>query len=708
MPLHINPIPNGLSKGNLLRWVLDTGEARKQQVGSIEIRGPQAIVELPDSASQRVAKRLDGQALMGRTVQVWHEAEGSSGERSDHFEQLSRWLEMEGRAEIEQAAEWQREAGGQDSSTSLKDLLVREEDTGLGGYMFLTLGRHNPMQALPATQLSVGSPVQVTEQGDRPGERRRGVVTRLEKTQIEVALTKPFLNRDQPPPLRIDAAEDEIAMQRCRVALSKATHARGDRLSELRSILIGERAPQFDPLPQIQFLDQNLNDSQRAAIAFALSAQDVAIIHGPPGTGKTTTLVELIRQAVRRGDKILACAPSNLGVDNLFERLLDRGENAVRIGHTVRVLPHLRNRTLRILAQTHRDVRQVKSLRADAAALFRKTERSSRGGTDRQSRRTLFEEAKSLLNEARTTEAGIVEEILKGATVICSTNTGLDSALLGALRFDLVVVDEACQCTEPACWVPLLRAARLILAGDHCQLPPTILSNEAAREGFAVSMQERLVKLYGEPLSRRLLVQYRMHGQIMAFSSTEFYEGLLQAHESVVRHRLCDQPGVSEVELTTEPVLFIDTSGASYDEEKEPTGSSWRNPDEALLAVKKVRDLLDCGVQPSDIAVITPYTAQVRLVREQLGNDAVDVGSVDGFQGREKEAVIISLVRSNKTNEIGFLKDVRRMNVALTRARRKLIVIGDSATITSNPFYVRLLEHFDKIGAYHVVWEEEV
>lgn len=707
MPLHIHSIPNGLSKGNLLRWILDSNEVRKPQVGSIEFRGRQAVVELPDSAGQRVAKCLDGQALMGRKVQVWFAAEGTSPDRNDHFEQLTRWLEMEGRAELEQAAEWQREAGGRDSSTSLKDLVVREEDSGLGGYVLLTLGRRNPMQALPATRFSVGSPVQLTEQGHPPGERRRGVVTRVEKTQIEVALSKPFPSQDASPSLRMDAAEDEVSMQRCRAALSKAAHSRGDRLSELRLVLLGESDPRFDPLPDVPFIAANLNETQRAAIAFALSAKDVAIIHGPPGTGKTTTLVELIRQAVRRGDKVLACAPSNLGVDNLFERLLDCGEKAVRIGNPVRVLPHLRDRTLRALAQSHREVRQVKNLRTDAASLFRKADRSSRGSADRDSRRTLFAEAKALLDEARATEAGIIGEILNQATVICSTSTGLDADLLGATQFDLVVIDEACQSTEPACWIPLLRAERLVLAGDHCQLPPTILSQEASREGFSVSLQERLIQLHGDTLSRPLLVQYRMHEQIMRFSSSEFYEGLLQAHESVAHHRLCDLPGVREEELTSEPVLFIDTSGASYDEEKEPAGSSWRNPEEAALALTLVRNLLDCGVQASDIAVITPYTAQVQILREQCSHETVEIGSVDGFQGREKEAIILSLVRSNKTREIGFLKDIRRMNVALTRARRKLIVIGDSATITGDPFYARLLEHFDTVGAYHVVWEFE-
>jgi superfamily I DNA and/or RNA helicase len=704
MPLHVDSIPAMLSKGAVVRWILDTEEVKKPQVGSIEIRGRQAIIEVPESAGARLAKKLDGTTLMGRTVQVWFAAEASEQDATGHFQKLARWLDMEERAESERAAEWQG-AGDKDSSTGLRNLVIRNEDTGLGGYVLLTLGRRDPMQALPITQLTVGAPVRLAEQGPQAGDSRRGVITRIDKTELEVALNKPLTTEQDRPSFRIDAAEDEVAVQRSRSALSKACHARGDRLSELRDVCLGLREPQFDEAPPIQFLAADLNETQRVAIAFALAARDVAVIHGPPGTGKTTTLVELIRQAVRQGKKVLACAPSNLGVDNLFERLLECRENTVRLGHAARVMPHLRDGTLRALAAEHRDVRRVKQLRMEAAERFRKIDRPSTAGADRYA---LREEAQSLLAEARQAEQALVQEILDQADVICATNTGLDPDLLGARRFDLVVIDEACQCSEPSCWIPLGRAERVVLAGDHCQLPPTILSTAAAREGFNISLQERLVTLYGDRICRPLLVQYRMHEEIMRHSSATFYEGRLQAHASVASHRLCELPGVKEDELTTTAVRFIDTSGAGHTEEQEPAGPSLCNREEAALAVKKMQDLLACGVAPSAIAVITPYTAQVRLLRELIKTDAVEVGSIDGFQGREKEAVVISLVRSNPEKEIGFLSDIRRMNVALTRARRKLIVIGDSATISAHPFYVALLEHFDQIGAYHGVWDEEI
>ena len=219
-------------------------------------------------------------------------------------------------------------------------------------------------------------------------------------------------------------------------------------------------------------------------------------------------------------------------------------------------------------------------------------------------------------------------------------------------------------------------------------------------------MQERLVRLYGDRVCKPLLVQYRMHEDIMRYSSTQFYDDSLRADDSVAGHLLHDLPGVTSDELTDRAVRFIDTSGSSYEEERETAGNSLGNPMEAVLAIRKAMDLIGLGVRPQDIAIITPYTAQVRLLREQMKNEAVEIGSIDGFQGREKEAVILSLVRSNPDNEIGFLRDTRRMNVALTRARRKLIVIGDSATIANHPFYSGLLSHFDTLGAYHGVWDE--
>lgn len=317
------------------------------------------------------------------------------------------------------------------------------------------------------------------------------------------------------------------------------------------------------------------------------------------------------------------------------------------------------------------------------------------------------QEARALLADARRLESQAVESILNACPILCSTTTGLDSEILGRRAFDLLVLDEACQTTEPGCWVPLPRSARLVLAGDHCQLPPTVLSVEAARQGFGISLLERLVALYGETVTRRLNVQYRMHEAIMNFSAQEFYEGDLRADVGVAGHRLRDLPGVRTEALTEEPVQFLDTAGAGYDEEIEPDGESRRNPQEALLAARKVQALLDAGVAAQDIAVIAPYAAQVRRLRELLPIPGLEVDSVDGFQGREKEAVVLSLVRSNTEGEIGFLADVRRLNVALTRARRKLLVLGDSATLAVLPFYRRLFEYFEALGAYQTVWAEE-
>ena len=404
---------------------------------------------------------------------------------------------------------------------------------------------------------------------------------------------------------------------------------------------------------------------------------------------------------------MLACAASNHAVDNLLEKLLAAGELPVRLGHPARIVPELRERAIDILAEKHPDARQARKVARDAFALFRQADKWTREKPQPGEKAALRKEARDLLSEARKLEALAVERVLDEAKIICATLTGLDSQLLGQRRFDVVVIDEACQSTEPAAWVPLLRANKLILAGDHCQLPPTILSPEAAERGLAVSLMERLIARFGPDVSRLLTVQHRMHAAIMGFSNAEFYDGQLIAHESVANHRLCDLPGVTANPLTETPVQFIDTAGASYDEELEEDTGSRRNPQEAALTVKKVAALLDAGVNAAQIGVITPYRAQVRLLRERLGHvPELEIDSVDGFQGREKEAIVVSLVRSNPEGEIGFLADTRRTNVALTRARRKLLVIGDSATLANDAFYQRMLTHFEAIGATSSVWEE--
>jgi ATP-dependent RNA/DNA helicase IGHMBP2 len=470
-------------------------------------------------------------------------------------------------------------------------------------------------------------------------------------------------------------------------------------------VLLGERPPRFHPQARFAALNSALNESQCQAIQFALAAEDIAIIHGPPGTGKTTTVVELIRQAVRRGNKVLACAPSNLAVDNMMERLLAAGEKAVRLGHPARVLPDVREHALDLMVDRHDDVRLARKLVREAYILRDRAAKYKRAKPEPGAKREMREEAKQLLADARRLEALVVEQILDHADVLCATTTGIDSEVLGQRTFQLAVIDEASQSTEPGCWIPLLRSERVVLAGDPRQLPPTVVSVDAAAEGFAVSLLERIVDLHGSDVSRLLTTQYRMHEQIMQFSSNEFYDGQLIPDESVRHHQLIDLPNVTSNDLTTKPTTFVDTAGASFDEQLEPEGESRWNPQEAAIVMRLARDLLDAGVLPQDIGLISPYAAQVRHLRDRMAMPGLEIDTIDGFQGREKEAILVSLVRSNAAGEIGFLGDIRRMNVALTRARRKLIVVGDSATISHHPFYQRLLEYFERVGSYSTVWE---
>ncbi len=420
---------------------------------------------------------------------------------------------------------------------------------------------------------------------------------------------------------------------------------------------------------------------------------------------EVTTVVELIRQAIRRGEKVLACAPSNLAVDNMLERLLAGGEKALRIGHPARVLPELREHTLDVQVETHPDLKLAREWTKQAWVLRRQAGKFTRTAPEPGARRGLRDEANQLLDDARRIEARLVEHLLDSATVLCATLTGLDHELLRDRQFDLVVIDEAAQATEPPCWIPLLRSRRLVLAGDHWQLPPTIMSPEARRDGFHVSLMERLIGLWGDTIARRLTTQYRMHEQIMRFSSDEFYDSALIAADSVAEHLLADLPAVVSSPLTQSSIRFIDTAGSSCDEQAEAEGSSRENPGEAEFVARQVQELLTAGVLPADIAVITPYAAQARLLRQLIDNPVIEIDTVDGFQGREKEAVVISLVRSNTKGELGFLTDTRRMNVALTRARRKLIVFGDSSTLANHDFYLRLLEYFEGEEAYGTVWD---
>lgn len=626
---------------------------------------------------------------------------------ADHFARLQQGLEFEAAAEAREAAKQSRLTStdvAERSGTCLTGLVIRDETTGFGGRVVLTLGKRDRRLELPWHRLSSGSPIMLIEEHGKADDGRRGVVTGRDRETITVALPdapEPIADR---PTFRMSLSSDEISRQRQAEALRRAARAEQKRLATLKKKLLGEEPPEFLPRKDWQPLSA-LDESQSEAVSHALAAEDVAIIHGPPGTGKTTAVVELIRQAIRRGERVLACAPSNLAVDNMLERLVAHGEQALRIGHPARVLTELQAHTLDVQVETHPDLKLAREWTKQAWALRRQASKYLRTAPQPGARRELREEANQLLDDARRVEANLVEYLLDSATVVCATLTGLDGELLRNREYDLVVIDEAGQATEPPCWIPLLRARRLVLAGDHCQLPPTVVSAEARRERFDVSLMERLVKLWGDQICRRLTTQYRMHEQIMQFSSAEFYDSELVAAKSVAQHLLTGLPHVPASSLTETPIRFVDTAGSGCEEVEEVEGSSRENPGEAEFVARQVQELLTAGVLPNEIAVITPYSAQARLLRGLIDNPSVEIDTVDGFQGREKEAVLISLVRSNTHGELGFLTDTRRMNVALTRARRKLIVIGDSSTLANHEFYLRLLEYFEGEDAYGTVWD---
>ncbi len=617
-----------------------------------------------------------------------------------YFSQMQRWLAMEGEAERQRMADrrqLQRSGDAERTGETIVNLQLSDHRTGLAGRLLLDLVKANS-DRLPMNRLKVGSPVVLSDNGDPSDDGVPGVISRRTSNTIQIAVDRwPESDR-----FRLDLSPDESTRRRqlsAMAAVRKLTGASG----RLRDCLLGEQSPRFHQPPKIDFASE-LNPPQQAAVRFALSARDVAIIHGPPGTGKTTTLSEVIYQAVQMGQRVLACAPSNTAVDNLLERLVARMPNVVRVGHPARVFEALRGHTLDELVEADRMSHVVREMWRDIDKLMQAAAKPSRSRDANRERGELYAEAGRLKHEARALERNTIRSIIDSADVICTTTT-IDDDLLSDRRFDLVVVDEACQCTEPTIWQAMLRADRLILAGDHCQLPPTVVSTEAAQEGFSRSTMERLIEDFDQQVYQRLVVQYRMHETIMNFSSEQFYDGQLIADASVKSHTLADLVDQKELAGQLPIIEFWDTAGAEWYEELERHGQSKCNPREATWVIQQVQQLLDLGLDPGQIAVIAPYAAQVRLLRNRLQVEGLEIDTVDGFQGREKEAVVLCFVRSNTISEIGFLADTRRTNVALTRAKRLLRVIGDSATLAIHPFYGELIDYFELHDAYHSVWE---
>ncbi|CAF3385123.1 unnamed protein product [Rotaria socialis] len=456
-----------------------------------------------------------------------------------------------------------------------------------------------------------------------------------------------------------------------------------------------------------QWFNESLDQSQREAVGFALASRDISIIHGPPGTGKTTTIVEyILQEALKRDTKILCCASSNIAVDNLVERLGRKKQlKLIRLGHPARLLESIQRFSLEsIVLENYQDVKNA--IRDDLNQCFNKLRKSS---TDRSERECLKREIKSLRKDIRLYEEKASREAMKTANVIlCTLTSATDDGPLKLLplnHFDLVVIDECSQALEVACWLALLRAPKCVLAGDHLQLPPTILSEKASKDGLAITLMQRLTEQFGDKITRMLTIQYRMNEAIMNWSSNEFYQGKLIADKSVKSHLLKDLSNISkrdsQYEMDDEnlaqcPLFLIDTTGYDMPEISCDDENSRGNEGEVALVNIHVQELIEnYGVSIDQIGVITPYNMQVQLLRHKLLSKypTLEIKSVDGFQGREKEVIIISMVRSNLRGEVGFLSDSRRINVAITRARRHLCIICNVQTVTHDPFIKRLINY---------------
>ncbi|MDX5436370.1 MAG: AAA domain-containing protein [Pontibacter sp.] len=592
---------------------------------------------------------------------------------------------------------------------------IIKEEIGFGSKVVIELERTKDRDQLHLFQVGKTAAL-FSNYGDR--QSLNGVITGIKRNKVILAT-----NREDLPDwvddgrLGVDLTFDEMSYREMEIAMKKVIDAYKSRLAELRDILLGDLPARFTdetikPIPA-------LNPSQNEAVQKIVQAKDVAIIHGPPGTGKTTTLVQAILKTLETQKRLLVTAPSNTAVDLLTEKLANEDVNVIRIGNPSRVSDVLLEHTLDAQIMNHRSYKNLKDYRKTAEEYKRLAYQYKRkfGPEERAQRQFFKAESHRLLVEADRIEEYITEDLLNNVQVITCTLVGAANKAIRNLEYDTVFIDEAAQALEPACWIPITRAKRVVLAGDHCQLPPTVKSFDAEKKGLGKTLFEKCIERQTD-VAVMLKTQYRMHHHIMEFSNQQFYHSELLAHESVHSSDLHEfnahfAPGLA--------VEFVDTAGCGYNEVVNPEAQSSANPDEADLLLNHLVHLLkdythaDEEVEHLRIGVIAPYRAQINYLEDKIEHIPhlhelrqqrhLSVGTVDSFQGQERDIIYISMTRSNEQGEIGFLADIRRMNVAMTRAKKKLVIVGDSATLSQHPFYGAFLSYAESIHAYRSAWE---
>lgn len=588
---------------------------------------------------------------------------------------------------------------------------IAGSELGRGDYLTISVNKVNHLQE--GDKFRFGMPVSLFSNHDPEHDRIDGIIAFVREDTMRISLRVDELpDWSRRGKLGIDLLFDENSYREMHDALRKARELKSyDKEGELVRQLIGEQTFSLTPSQQKSIYNNgDCNPSQNNAIQHILGVSPLSILHGPPGTGKTTTLVKAIEALLKQEEKqILVVAPSNTAVDVLTERLDAAGLSVVRIGNPVKVSDHLQELTLDAKVEMHSANKEAKNLAKQARTytdMAHKYKRSF-GRNEREQRKALFAEARSLRKEIDRIQDYILEDILAKVQIVTATLVGANHFTIRDRKYATVVIDEAAQALEPACWIPILKASKLVIAGDHLQLPPTVKSHNNMREGLHNTLFEKLARKFPSAVSL-LDVQYRMHEQIMQYPSQALYEGKLKAARAVEKWTLLQDVA---------PLVFIDTAGSGFEETQ--LDSAIFNAEEAQFLRKHLTEtLLNLKIIYQEtpfprIGIIAPYRRQAALLKEIITEDEslkpflkhIQINTIDSFQGQEKDVIYISLTRSNGEQQIGFLSDVRRMNVAMTRAKKKLIIIGDSSTIGQHPFYQGLLSFTESVDQYRSVWE---
>lgn len=746
--LLISDIDDSIGPGDIVGAFINEAGIDSKDIGKIDInqREKMAEVEVDWEAASRIISVMDDNQIGGVKVSV--EAKNSdellNKDVIDYYKKFGELIALEREEEIERhkleikfLSPRERQAKGR----TLLDLRGKDAGTAFGHKPLVKFTSKYQGDKLPETEITTGDLVMISLNKPLHPDNPTGTV--FEKTSYSITV----VFEKHPPEfiysrgIRLDLFVNEVTFDRMYSALETFKNPKQKIIRKKRDIILNLEIPGEYKNEESHLSSDFLNDSQKQAVSEALRAEYIYLIQGPPGTGKTITAVEIITEAVKNDKKVLASAPSNTAVDNLLELLIEKDLNVIRIGHPVRVNEKMREHTLDNKVLEHPDYIEAEKLRDEVSDLINKQEsyiypggKYRRGLSDQEikeyaekdlehhvrgiSPEVIDEMAVWLDLQAKIDkyfkkieklEAQAVEALLDKADVICSTNITAGSEMLADRHFDLSVIDEATQSTQPETLIPYFKADKSVLIGDHKQLPPTVINKEAAEQGLSRSLFEKLFELYSDNFASTLKVQYRMNREIMGFSSLYFYNVDLKAADSAADKTLLDlgielnsDEFFSDKALKPEKaVVFLDTLNMEAEERSLNSSNSYDNPVEAEIVMDIIDRAVRLSISEEDIAVISPYKDQVDFLNMHNHYKNVEIDTVDAFQGREKEMIIFTAVRSNKENNIGFLRDLRRLNVALTRAKKKLIIIGDSSTICSHEAYNNLLTYIKKIGLYY-------